>query len=124
MKYETHLDRDIPIDGVTVQGEIRCKYDTLVKFFGQPLEGNGITSVTAEWIVLFHNRQKNKDVLVHIHDMIPAKSAEEQEIWDISGYSRDAYRYIIDLLNDYVVDNEDEDDYVYYRKEYPDDGED
>lgn len=122
MKYETHLDRDISIGDLVVQGEMRVKYDTLVKFFGQPLEGNGITSITAEWHIVFQH--KNVETIAHIYDAIPTKSAEEQEIWDISGHSRDAYRHILTLLNDYVVDNEEEEDYDYYRSEYPDNPED
>ncbi len=98
MKYETHLDREIPSEGMTLQGEICCDYDTLVKFFGQPLEGNGVTSLTAEWHVAINNR--GKEVFVHIYDSNTPKIGENQRFWDIAGHSRSALKYIMDILGD------------------------
>ena len=105
MKYETHCDRDIPSEGLVHLGEICCEYDILVKFFGQPLEGNGITSLTAEWHILF--QVGSKQHVAHIYDAYNIKKGEKQ-FWNITGTSKDSYRFIRELLNEYIETEEEE----------------
>lgn len=108
MKYETHCDRDINTEGVVLQGELICDYDTLVKFFGQPLDGNGITSISAEWHILFQNA--GKEVVSVIYDSYPPKKGENQRFWEVSGLSRDAYRYVLDILDGHTEEEFEDDD--------------
>lgn len=55
MKFKTHNDVIIPVDGTYLIGEIETNYERLFEVFGQPLDGDGYKT-DAVWEILFEDK--------------------------------------------------------------------
>lgn len=54
MKFVTHNDKEMSINGTCLQGEIKANYADLVKKFGKPIGGDAY-KVDASWVIKFEN---------------------------------------------------------------------
>ena len=104
MKYYTHNDKDINIDGSNKQDDIGVSYTRLVKAFGEPIIDYDVTS-DALWII------KTEDgVVITIYDYKKGKNylgnmglpADAISYWHIGGFNKDKdhKRIIINILKE------------------------
>lgn len=96
MKFKTHNDEPVDVDGTCYQGEIETTFSKLRKVFGDPQEGDGY-KVQAEWAIEFED-----GLVATIYDWklgpdylgdegIPP---EDVVIWNIGGDEEDAVGYV------------------------------
>jgi hypothetical protein len=55
LRYETHNDSEIDVNGTSYQGEISETFEKLLKVFGTPMGASGDNKVDVEWNVMFND---------------------------------------------------------------------
>lgn len=105
MKYETHCDIDVPIDGTYKVGQIMCDYDNLVKVLGQPLVADGY-STHVEWHLLIS--EGDNQVVATIYDWHSDYIPEKNKLWNVGGLDKNSFRYITSLLKEYLLEEDEE----------------
>lgn len=101
MKFKTHNDIDINVDGTHFQGQVNYKYATLVKLFGNPMTEAIDYKTDAEWHIFFedctratiYNYKNGQSYLGS-----DAPSVEEIECWNIGGQNGDAVKRIKEVF--------------------------
>jgi hypothetical protein len=72
----------IDVDGVTLQGNIKCTYDDLVHAFGEPIIGETETA----WLIRFNDFTVAKVYLPKV-----GLEATPSQYWDIAGFNKTAF---------------------------------
>ena len=104
MSFETHNTSRFPIrvGQATLRGHLDADYNTICKFFGQPLDSDGY-KIDAEWHVRFadggiaviYNYKNGKAYLGE-----SGPDVSEIEVWNIDGNSKEATSRVKNLLSD------------------------
>ena len=100
MKYETHNDTYIDVDGTCLQGRVGADYKQLVRLFGQPTEGDGCKT-DAEWEVKFSD-----GVVATIYNWKDGhnfcgeggKDTNKIKRWNVGGRSQSAIVNVLNIL--------------------------
>jgi hypothetical protein len=72
----------IDVDGVTLQGKVKCKYDDLVHAFGEPI----VSKTEIAWLVRFNDFTVAKVYLPKVDlELTPS------QYWDIAGFNKTAF---------------------------------
>jgi hypothetical protein len=69
---------EIDVDGVTLQGNIKCTYDDLVHAFGEPM----VSETEIAWLIRFNDFTVAKVYKVGL---------ETTQYWDIAGFNKKAF---------------------------------
>jgi hypothetical protein len=69
----------IDVEGTTLQGTIKCKYDDLIHVFGEPIVGD----TTFSWLVMFNDYSVAK--------VYGEKITTKSVYWDINGFNETAF---------------------------------
>ena len=101
IRYETHNDSDIDVNGTSYQGEISETFENLLKVFGTPMGASADNKVDVEWNVMF-----NDGVVATIYNWKngPASMGEKGtnpvdiETWHIGGKSDCAIHDVEEIL--------------------------
>lgn len=100
MKFVTHNDREIDVNGTFLVGEINADYNTLVSAFGEPAEG--IDKIDVTWKIKFsdgtiatiYNYKDGKNYLGE-----SGMATEKITNWHIGGKSSKAFSCVEEVLN-------------------------
>ena len=101
LRYETHNDSDIDVNGTSYQGEISETFENLLKVFGTPMGASDDNKVDVEWNIMF-----NDGVVATIYNWKngPASMGEngtnpvDIETWHIGGKTISAVYDIEEIL--------------------------
>ena len=87
MKFKTHNDKEININGTHLQGEFETTFDKLVETFGDPTNGDDY-KCDAEWEIEFE-KQNGDLVVATIYNWKDGKNycgASGDEVEDITNW--------------------------------------
>jgi hypothetical protein len=101
MKYTTHNEAEIDINGTHLQGEIQANYIDLVDAFGEPTTGDEY-KVDAEWMIVFEDGTRAtiynwKDGINYCGEQ--GTPTDEIKDWHIGGYNFDAVQRVREVLD-------------------------
>lgn len=104
MNYTTHNQAgmaEVMVAGTSLQGCIDCDYDTLVRAFGLPFDGDGY-KVDAEWNIVFEDgtratiyNWKNGRNYCGDEGLYPEEITE----WHIGGFDKKAVERVTEVIN-------------------------
>lgn len=102
MKYITHNEDEVSINGTCGRGSIKCDYATLVKTFGAPSKYFDDYKSDAEWDLFFDNGDivtiynwKNGINYCGEEDGTPTRFITD---WNVGGNTDHAVRYVKECL--------------------------
>jgi hypothetical protein len=101
LRYETHNDSEIDVNGTSYQGEISETFENLLKVFGTPMGASDDNKVDVEWNIMF-----NDGVVATIYNLKngPASMGEKGtnpvdiETWHIGGKTISAIHDVEEIL--------------------------
>lgn len=102
MKYITHNDTNIGVDGTSYQGNVAASYGLLCILFGQPFGGDE-EKVDAEWVIEFEDGTiatiyNWKNGLNYLG--VSGQPTTQISAWHIGGYGKRAPELIHQLIED------------------------
>lgn len=103
MKFKTHNDKDIDLNGTHLQGQIDTTYSKLKKIFGKPNNGDGYKT-DAEWEIEFedgtvatiYNYKDGFNYNGREYGMSKTKITD----WHIGGYDKKAYEMVCAMIKE------------------------